>query len=144
MTVNLIDTEKHTAPLGNPATGEVVITLTDGKPRSVLFDIESLYLLEEVHGPDLLQILRHRFSVINLSTLIYAGAFRQAMAAREPWSPQIVRGLLDLKGMHELWVKLQWSLMTALKELFPEDKPEGEAVAAVAQAPESNGNTGTL
>ena len=111
--------------LGNPATGEVLISLADGKTRVCCFDIDALAMLEEAFGEDLAAIVRRRYSVTNLTGFIFCGCWRAARDSREAWTRGYVQGQLKLKGMFHLWQKVKWALDHALDCTV--EKAEGES-----------------
>jgi hypothetical protein len=130
-------------PLGNPATGETQITLNDNKPRTLCFDLDALYLLEEISGFSLAQLYLKSRSGLSLNLLqffVYAGCYRDVVARHELWSVSQARTLLTMKGQLKIWNRALWAFNHSVTNVIGDDEP-GETPAALPETPNRGDTT---
>jgi hypothetical protein len=119
--------------IGDPATGEVIIKLSDGKPRVMKFDHKALRVLQETFALSWYQAVGRPMSSTTITAFVYAGCFSDAQRRKEPWSVEVVDGLIEPKAYAELWTKAQWAIRVACKSLVQDINDLTGELGAAAQ-----------
>lgn len=119
-------------PTLNQVNGTAVLTFRDGVPRLFDLSVEAIILAEQLVGVSLLNPASAFVwaSVRGIRALLYGGLYADAVARKEPWSPQRMAELVDLADIPLLNHVCGWAI--GMKIRGPEAlHAEGETQATV-------------
>lgn len=113
------------APIGDPTTGRVSITLSDGVARVLVFDLRSLFILEQVTGKSFIEAIQSPLSAEWIVAFVFAGLYGNAVDAGQEWSVDKLRAMIGDRVNHFVPL-LSWALGIAMRRIAetPQEKEQ--------------------
>lgn len=127
------NTQIQLPPLGDPTTGEAIVTLNDGVPRRLVFNFRGFRLFEEITGVPFSKIHELVTGAVHVRALLYAGLYDDAKKRGERWTLDRVDELVELDAVPELSSVISWAMGVAMTKLIAGAQSVGEMKAGASR-----------